>query len=93
MVVAGCTVYGRAQDVAFEVASVKAGSGEFSTRPTIMGNRFEWAKQVAYLIGYAYDVEFSRVEATPDVSAVRLERQKGLVGWVVVDYLEAFSAN
>jgi uncharacterized protein (TIGR03435 family) len=51
----------------FEVASVRLGGDAFSTRPQIAGSRFLWTTQVAYLIGYAYDLDPSRVSSTSPV--------------------------
>jgi uncharacterized protein (TIGR03435 family) len=45
----------------FEVASVKPGGDVFSTRPDHSLGRIRWTTQLAYLIGYAYRLDFSRV--------------------------------
>lgn len=45
----------------FEVASIKPGGDIFSTRPQLSPGRFNWTTQVAYLIGYAYGLDFARV--------------------------------
>jgi uncharacterized protein (TIGR03435 family) len=45
----------------FEVASVKRGGDVFSTRPERSTGRIRWTTQLAYLIGYAYRLDFSRV--------------------------------
>lgn len=46
----------------FEVASVKAtGGGAFSTRPDRTAGRLRWTTQLCYLIGYAYQLDFSLV--------------------------------
>lgn len=45
----------------FDVASVKAGGDVLSTRPERSGGRIRWTTQLCYLIGYAYDLDFSRV--------------------------------
>jgi uncharacterized protein (TIGR03435 family) len=46
----------------FEVASVKPSpGGEFSTRPNLTRGRIAWTTQLAYLSGYAYHLDFSRV--------------------------------
>jgi uncharacterized protein (TIGR03435 family) len=45
----------------FEVASIKPGGDVFSTRPERLLGRFRWTTQLAYLIGYAYDLDFSRI--------------------------------
>lgn len=47
----------------FEVASIKAGGSIFSQRPERAGGRFRWTTQVCYLLGYAYGLDFSRVES------------------------------
>lgn len=53
-----------AQDTpSFEVASIKPGGDIFSTRPEISAGTFRWTTQLAYLIGYAYELDFSRVSA------------------------------
>ncbi len=45
----------------FEIASVKPGGDIFSTRPNRSPGRIRWTTQVAYLIGYAYRLDFTRV--------------------------------
>jgi uncharacterized protein (TIGR03435 family) len=45
----------------FKVASVKKGGDTFSTRPIITKGRIRWVTQLAYLIGYAYSIDFSSV--------------------------------
>jgi uncharacterized protein (TIGR03435 family) len=45
----------------FEVASVKPGGELFSTRPQLSPGRFSWTTQLAYVIGYAYGLDFSRI--------------------------------
>jgi uncharacterized protein (TIGR03435 family) len=52
---------------AFEVASVRLGGDIFSTLPQVSGSRFLWTTQVANLIGYAYDLDPSRVSSTSRV--------------------------
>jgi len=47
----------------FEVASVKPGGDVFSTRPNRSTGRFRWTTQLCYLIGYANDLDFSRVSS------------------------------
>lgn len=54
----------RSQDFShprFEVASIKPGGDVFSTRPLLSRGRLRWTTQLAYLIGYAYRLDFSRV--------------------------------
>ena len=45
----------------FDVASVKPGGDLFSVRPTITRGRIAWTTQLCYLIGFAYDVDFSTI--------------------------------
>ena len=45
----------------FEVASIRPGGSIFSTRPEIANGTIRWSTQLAYLVGYAYDLDFSRV--------------------------------
>jgi uncharacterized protein (TIGR03435 family) len=45
----------------FEVASVKPGGDEFSTRPDLSTGRLRWTTQLCYLIGYAYTLDFASV--------------------------------
>jgi uncharacterized protein (TIGR03435 family) len=49
----------------FEVASVKKGGDAFSTRPERTAGRIRWTTQLCYLIGYAYQIDFSRVTGKP----------------------------
>ncbi|MGA3095423.1 MAG: TIGR03435 family protein [Bryobacteraceae bacterium] len=60
---------GSGQPPSFEVASVKPGGDIFSTRPDRAGGRIGWTTQLAYLIGYAYRLDFSRVDG-PNLGAV-----------------------
>lgn len=54
--------YGQnAPDLRFEVASIKPGGNVFSTKPARSPGRIRWTTQLAYLIGYAYRLDFSRV--------------------------------
>src|SRR5215472_2394660 len=53
--------YGQNAAPRFEVASIKPGGDEFSTRPERLRGRFRWTTQLLYLIGYAYRLDFSRV--------------------------------
>ena len=45
----------------FEVASINPGGDVFSTKPQISPGRIVWTTQFAYLVAYAYDLEFNRV--------------------------------
>jgi uncharacterized protein (TIGR03435 family) len=45
----------------FEVASIKLGGDVFSPKPQISPGRIVWTTQFAYLVAYAYDLEFNRV--------------------------------
>ncbi|MEP7351748.1 MAG: TIGR03435 family protein [Acidobacteriota bacterium] len=45
----------------FEVAAIKPGGDSFSTTPQRSAGRLTWTTQVAYLIGYAYRLDFSHV--------------------------------
>ncbi len=45
----------------FEVASIRPGGDILSTEPQSSPGRFVWTTQLAYLIGYAYGLDFSRV--------------------------------
>lgn len=49
----------------FEVASVKTGADVFSTRPERSPGRIRWTTQLAYLVGYAYALDFSRISGAP----------------------------
>jgi uncharacterized protein (TIGR03435 family) len=49
--------------LSFEVASIRPGRDVFSTRPEIAGGTFRWTTQLAYLVGYAHDLDFSRVSS------------------------------
>jgi uncharacterized protein (TIGR03435 family) len=48
----------------FEVASIKPGGDVFSTRPLLSRGRIRWTTQLAYLIGYAYRLAFTRVSGS-----------------------------
>lgn len=57
----------------FEAASVKlaADQGLLSTRPTRTVGRFRWTTQMAYLLGYAYHLEWWRISGdTPGFGSV-----------------------
>lgn len=60
---------GSGQAPSFEVASVKPGGNIFSTRPDRAGGRIVWTTQLAYLIGYAYRLDFSRVDG-PNLGSI-----------------------
>jgi uncharacterized protein (TIGR03435 family) len=63
--VIAATAYGQnAPHPRFEVASVKPGANLFSTRPDRSHGRLRWTTQLAYLIGYAYRLDFSRVSGS-----------------------------
>jgi uncharacterized protein (TIGR03435 family) len=49
------------QQPRFEVASIKPGGDIFSTKPQWSPGRLTWTTQLAYLIGYAYELDFARV--------------------------------
>jgi uncharacterized protein (TIGR03435 family) len=46
----------------FEVTSIKAGGNIFATRPDRAPGRLRWTTQLIYLVGYAYDLDFSVVK-------------------------------
>jgi uncharacterized protein (TIGR03435 family) len=49
------------QQPQFEAASIKPGGDIFSTKPQRSPGRLAWTTQLAYLIGYAYGLDHSRV--------------------------------
>jgi uncharacterized protein (TIGR03435 family) len=53
----------------FEVASIRPGGDIFSTKPQFSPGRLVWTTQLAYLIGYAYGLDFSRVSG-PGLGAI-----------------------
>jgi uncharacterized protein (TIGR03435 family) len=55
------------------VASIKPGGDIFSTRPERLVGRIRWTTQLAYLIGYAYHLDFSRVDGEGLGSVYSLE--------------------
>ncbi len=60
----------------FEVATVKLAGPILSTKPELAPGRFQWTTQIAYLAGYAYSLDTSRVSgqqlggAVYEISAV-----------------------
>jgi uncharacterized protein (TIGR03435 family) len=71
---AGAAAYGQpAPQPRFEVASVKKGGDVFSTRPDRTAGRIRWTTQLCYLIGYAYQLDFSRVSGKPCGSIYSVE--------------------
>jgi uncharacterized protein (TIGR03435 family) len=57
----------------FELASIKPGGDIFSARPERLVGRIRWTTQLAYLIGYAYRLDFSRVDGKGLGSVYSLE--------------------
>jgi uncharacterized protein (TIGR03435 family) len=49
----------------FDVASIKLGGDKLATSPSIAPGHFAWTTQLAYLIGYAHSLDFSRVSKAP----------------------------
>jgi uncharacterized protein (TIGR03435 family) len=45
----------------FEVASVKPAGDTFSIRPKRSGGRLSWTAEICYLIGYAFDLDSTRI--------------------------------
>lgn len=64
VLLAAAAAYGQNAPPRFEVASIKPGGDEFSTRPERLHGRFRWTTQLMYLIGYAYRLDFSRVSCS-----------------------------
>ncbi|MBN1568110.1 MAG: TIGR03435 family protein [Acidobacteria bacterium] len=46
----------------FEVVSLKKGGNIFATRPVFSGGRLRWTTQLIYLVGYAYNLDFTLVK-------------------------------
>ncbi len=68
------TAYGQAaSNPRFEVASVKPGGDEFSTRPNRSQGRIRWTTQLCYLAGYAYHLDFSLVSGPKAGSVYAVE--------------------
>ena len=65
--------YGQEPQPRLEVASIKLGGTVLSPRPQRSPGRLRWTTQLAYLIGYAYDLDFSRVSGPPLGSVYTIE--------------------
>jgi uncharacterized protein (TIGR03435 family) len=50
-----------ASQSSFQVASIKPGGDEFSTRPVLSTGRLRWTTQLCYLIGYGYSLDSASV--------------------------------
>jgi uncharacterized protein (TIGR03435 family) len=57
----------------FEVASVKPGGNLLAAKPDRSPGRIRWTTQVAFLIGYSYGLDFSRVSGSHLASIYTVE--------------------